>query len=633
MIAPSSLSDLLASEVFNSTDRHFASLMERLAGKESPELRLASALVSRWLAEGQSCLPLGQVAGQPYPQTKTDGAVQIKCPSQKEWEELLHATPVVGRPGEVKPLILDDSGRLYLQRYWRYEQAVATDLLNRLGRPVTEIDKPALAKTLKQLIPGSSKPGEIDWQKVAVFAAVRQRFCVITGGPGTGKTWTVARLLALLLEQPGSEGLRIKVAAPTGKAVARIQESLAEALTDLSCPDAVKARLQAKDLTTTIHRLMGTIPNSVKFRHGPDNPLPVEVLVVDESSMVSLSLMAKLLSALKPDARLVLVGDKDQLPPVDPGGVLGDICRAADINRFSEAFCGDYMQCTGEALAGNTDPLRRLPDVVVQLRTNYRSGEAAALHALCIAVNEGNALAATEVLRKPAEANAAVAWKTLPQPKDLKKVLRETVQTHYGPMLKAGSAAEALNGLSRFRILCAVREGPYGVVTINRLVEEILAEAGLAPADKIKFGSYPGKPVMVTANNYVLKLFNGDTGVIWPDTGGGNLMVHFPAETGLVRVVARERLPGHETVYAMTVHKSQGSEFDRVLLVLPDRESQVLTRELVYTGLTRARQSVHILANENILRSAIKVHAELASGLSDQLARLASPPSPKAACE
>jgi len=623
-----SLSSLLESEAFNPIDRHFADLMRRLSNHDCPALVLAAALVSRRLADGHPCLPLAHFGGRAFPGMPLDNNLSsIVCPSQEEWERTLKGTGLVGQPGECKPLILDRCGRLYLQRFWSYEQTVANDILARLRQPPLALDAGTLTNSLARLFPVST-PGETNWQKLAAFTAVRQRFCVITGGPGTGKTWTVARLLALLLEQPGSESVRIKVAAPTGKAVARLQESLAKAMTDLPCSDTVKARLQAKDLTTTIHRLLGTIPNSVKFRHGRDHPLPAEVLVVDESSMVSLSLMAKLLSALKPDARLVLVGDKDQLPPVDPGGVLGDICRAAEINRFSEDFCSDYKQCIGEALTGDTGPLRGLPDVVVQLRTNYRSGEATALQDLSIAVNEGNALAALRVLRKPAEANVVVALKALPQPKDLKKVLRDAVLAHYGPLLKAGSAAEALTALGRFRILCAVREGPYGVVTINRLVEEILAEARLAPADKVKFGSYPGKPVMVTANNYALKLFNGDTGVVWPDGGGGTLMVHFPEETGLVRAIARERLPEHETIYAMTVHKSQGSEFDRVLLVLPDRESPVLTRELVYTGLTRARQSIEILANEKILQSAIKAHVELASGLSDQLAPQAIPPGP-----
>jgi exodeoxyribonuclease V alpha subunit len=468
--------------------------------------------------------------------------------------------------------------------------------------------------------------------------AARQRFCVITGGPGTGKTWTVARLLALLLEQPGAASLRVRLAAPTGKAVARLQESLASALARLDCPDAVKTRLQAKDLTTTLHRLLGTIPNSVKFRHNADHPLPVDVLVVDEASMVSLPLMARLLAALPPAARLILVGDKDQLPPVDPGNVLGDLCQAAAINGFSETFRADYERCGGEALPVATEAgtSGTLLDCVVQLGRNFRSGETAALHAVSAAVNAGDAARSCELLREFTATDAAIGWQPLPAAAQLKDALRTTVISHYGPVLQAASATEALRALGRFRILCAVREGPYGTIAVNRLVEQILGEEGFTTPEAIQRGSYAGKPLMVTANHYLLKLYNGDTGVVGqppsaaavPATalvattnGGQSSLVHFPEETGGLRAIARERLPEHETAYALTIHKSQGSEFDEVLLLLPEATNPVLTRALLYTGLTRAKKVVRLLASEASLRAAIGSPAPRRSGLSDALAR------------
>ena len=638
MTKPTALSTLLASEAFNSTDRHFASLMERLAGGNSPALTLASALTSRWLAEGQACLPLNQVAGQPNPPTGFDGATQVNCPPQAEWEAQLRATSVVGRPGEVKPLILDDSGRLYLQRYWRYEQDVAGELLKRLTGPPSGMDQALLAGTLKRLFPDSSQPGEPDWQKVAVFAAVRQRLCVITGGPGTGKTYTVARLLAALLEQPGGDQRIIRLAAPTGKAVARLQESLREAAKDLAVPEAIKAKLQDEAITTTIHRLLGTLPNSVGFRHDAANPLSLDVLVVDEASMVSLSLMARLLAALKPEARLILVGDKNQLPPVDPGGVLHDLCQAATSNSFSQGFCTDYHGCCGETIDAATNSALRTPpsalnDAVVRLATNHRSGNSRFLHAASVCVNAGDAdgflkLATLDSFRSPHSAlrigtrlpettNSTVVWQELPQPGKLKDALKNAVREHYQPAIQCASVAKALQAFGQFRILCAVREGPYGCAAVNRLVEDILREDGLIPAESLRLGSYPGKPVMVTANNYLLKLFNGDIGLIWPEEG--RLLVHFPAKADSIRAVARERLPAHETVYAMTVHKSQGSEFQHVLVILPDRETPLLTRQLLYTGLTRARQTVTILAPETTLRQAIAAQAQRASGLGQAL--------------
>ena len=224
-----------------------------------------------------------------------------------------------------------------------------------------------------------------------------------------------------------------------------------------------------------------------------------------------------------------------------------------------------------------------------------------------------------ELLHHSEGADSIVTWQELPQPRRLKDTLRDAVREHFGPVLQAGSAAQAIGALGRFRIICAVREGPYGTMTINRLVEEILLELELVSAEGIKFGNYPGKPIMVTVNNYVLKLFNGDTGVVWPERLGGRTLVHFPEETGSIRAVARERLADHETVYAMTVHKSQGSEFDHVLLVLPAKENPMLTRELIYTGLTRARKSVRLLSNEDVLRAAVRSRALRASGLRQAL--------------
>jgi exodeoxyribonuclease V alpha subunit len=609
----SPVNEILKSEAFHPVDRHFARLMQELAGGDCPELELAAALVSRRLAEGHSCLCLDKIAGKSFPELPTGKVAPLVCPPCDEWKKSLCETSVVGRPDEDKPLILDDAGRLYLQRYWKYERVVADEILKRIQQPPFVPDVKAVAAGLKKLFPGTSE--KTNWQKVAAFAALRQRFSVITGGPGTGKTWTVARLLALLLEQPGGENLRVKLAAPTGKAAARLQEALSRSLAGLACSETVKARLQAKDLTTTIHRLLGTIPRSVKFRHDAGNPLPVDVLVVDEASMVSLPLMAKLLAALRPDARLVLVGDQDQLPPVDAGNVLGDLCRAAKINGFSENFRADYRCCSGETLAGENVSIGGLADTVVQLRNNYRSGEMAALTDISNAVKAGDAGGTMELLGQP---TAALAWQPLPSAKMLKAALRDAIVSHFGGVLKSATPAAALDALGKFRILCAVREGPFGTEAVNRLAEEILADAGFIPPDKLKSGGYAGRPLMVTANNYALKLFNGDTGVVWPSGGVGSL-VHFPDETGAICAVARERLPEHETVFALTIHKSQGSEFDHVLLVLPDQPSPVLTRQLFYTGLTRARQSVRILSPEAILRATVATQLQRSSGLADAL--------------
>jgi exodeoxyribonuclease V alpha subunit len=622
MTENSPLNAILESDAFNPVDRHLANRLVRLSGKDCPVLGLAAALVSRELAGGHSCLSLGAFSGRSIPEGGPESGQSICCPPRADWEKLLLETSVVGRPGDAKPLILDDAGRLYLHRYWCYERAIAQDLLARISMGPLALDMTILAAGMERLF--DSSHGQTNWQKMAAFAAVRQRFSVITGGPGTGKTWTVARVLALLLEQPDGGSLRVKLAAPTGKAAARLQESLLQSLDTLACAEEIKAKLRAKDLTTTIHRLLGTIPNSAAFRHGTDNPLPVNVLIVDEASMVSLSLMARLLSALKKeDVRLVLVGDKDQLPPVDPGGVLGDICRASLINGFNQAFSMAYPICKGDTPPASASISNgKLINTVVQLNVNYRSGEAVALHDVSMAVNVGDASKVVSLLRKAD--GKTVSWQGLPPRQQLKNVLRDTVRSFYLPVLQAPSPQEALQALGRFRILCAVREGPYGTIAVNRLVEDILSDDLPALAEKIRFGSYPGKPVMVVANNYILKLFNGDTGVFWA-TNGASPLVHFPDESGSIRAVARERLPESETVYAMTVHKSQGSEFEHVLIVLPEKENPVLTRELFYTGLTRAKKSVLILSNETVLRFAVETRAQRFSGLTDAICSDAHP--------
>lgn len=611
------LDAVLASPRFNPIDRHFSDLMVEFSGGNCPELALAAALASRHLADGHSCISLADFSDRPFPEGAETDSDTVVCPSSSAWEKALARCEIVGKPGEDKPLILDAAGRLYLHRYWSYEQAIAKDLLARAEIATQVPDTTRLQKGLKRLFPDST--GATNWQKVAAFAAVQRPFCIVTGGPGTGKTWTVARVLALLLEQPGFENLRVKLTAPTGKAAARLQESLAQSLDSLACPAEVKARLQAKDLSTTIHRLLGPIPNSTSFRHDEDNPLPVDVLVIDETSMVSLSLMARLLAALRKEGtRLVLVGDKDQLPPVDPGGVLGDVCRAASINRFSRAFCKRYEECTGEALPEGELIQAGLSDAVVQLQVNHRVGEAAVLNSVSARVNAGAHLEVNQMLKTAGASGSPIAWELLPSQKVLKNAIRSTVLSHYAPVLQASSPEKALEALGLFRILCAVREGPYGMLSINRVVEEILAEELPEASARIRFGIYPGKPVMVAANNYTLRLYNGDTGVFWRTPVGASL-VHFPDENGALRAIARERLPEHETVYAMTVHKSQGSEFDHVLLILPDKESPILTRELVYTALTRARKSVRLLCEPRLLSCAIQNTAQRKSGLTDAL--------------
>ena len=630
-----------AYDTFSDLDRYFARFLERLAGGNNLELALAAALVSRNRSEGHICLDLAVVAGKPFQERADNAAQAVVCPDLVSWTQKLRASLVVGAPGEFRPLILDEAGRLYLHRYWEYERALAAEIKRRAGEFPLAIDEKVLNECVDRLFPdgavlgvhasacsefdtlkgghrthfqSSGKGEEVDWQKVAALTAARRQFCVISGGPGTGKTRTLVRILVLLLELARGKPLRMAVAAPTGKAAARIQDEIRAAKEQLPCANAIKAQLPEQ--ATTIHRLLGATPDSAFFRHNAKNPLPVDVVIVDEASMVDLALMAKLFAAIPASAKVILLGDKDQLASVEAGAVLGDICAGG----FSEGGVPRRLARQGLAeLAPPADVTARpaLTDCIVQLRKSYRFGEDSAIHRLSSAINDGGAPRAVEILNESRAPESGVAWVKLPEPARLKSALKEKLLAGFQAYFKATDARAALQELSRFRILCALRAGPYGVVRVNELAEEIFEEAGLIR----QTGSwYLRRPVMVTRNDYTLRLFNGDTGAILPDAGGGVPRAFFLGTEGELRAVLPARLPEHETAYAMTVHKSQGSEFERVLIVLPDRDVPILTRELLYTGITRARAGVEIWAGEDVLAAAIGRRVSRSSGLCDAAA-------------
>ena len=599
-------------EIIAPIDRHFASLMAGLSG-DSPEVKLAAALVSYYRRQGHICVDLEEYERKPPPAELVAALGFAAWPDSSSLVQRLRNCAVVGRPGDFKPLVLDDSGRLYLHRYWKYETALAKAIARLAKGSAPLVDQTELQKGLSRLFPRNG--GEaIDWQLVAAFAAIRKRLCIITGGPGTGKTRTVVVLLALLLEQ--HPAMRVALAAPTGKAAARLQEELKHAKATLPCKPAAKDRLPAE--ASTIHRLLGSVPDSAFFRHDAENPLPFDAVVVDEASMVDLALMAKLVAAIPQSGCLILLGDKDQLASVEAGAVLADLCNGGEQHGFSDQFIKEFKALTGEELPPEAGAGRAsdLGDCIVELRKNYRFGNQSGIYRLSRAVNDGDSEKALEVLHESGgPAGLQVSWKPLPAPAALKAALKPIVLSRYQDYLRAVNPAEALNALGRFRILCALRNGPYGVVNLNRLVEEILSEAELIDAKAV---FYAGRPVMVVRNDYNLKLFNGDIGVVLPNDSK-ELRACFAGPEQTIRDLMPIRLPEHETAYAMTVHKSQGSEFERVLLVLPGEDSQVLTRELLYTGLTRASQEVELWSDQGIFATAVRRRISRRSGLREAL--------------
>jgi len=598
-------------------DLHFAGLMMNLAGDAAcAELALAAGLVSNTTAdEKHICLDLEASASRPLTALFSDVAASaaaqlqhIHTPAAGAWSAKLKACPVVGGPGEYRPLVLDGQNRLYLYRYWAYEQQLAAEIKTRIKADRPRVDHGLLQKSLARYFP----PPKVlpDWQKIAAFAAVTGRLTIISGGPGTGKTHTVTNILALLLELDAD--LQVAVCAPTGKAAARIQESIKSTKQTLNCPSALLPKIPEE--ATTIHRLLGVRRNSPNFYHDQHNQLPIDVLIVDEASMVSLALMKKLLQATAAECRIILLGDRNQLASVEAGAVLGDLCAAADPENFSETFCEQYAAVgAADLVPGCAADQAVLSDCAVELKFSYRFDAAAAIGAVSRAVNSGDAGAALAITDQ--DTNGTISRKALPDPDDLEDCLAALVDTGYAGPSAAEDLQAAFRVLDTFRILCSHRRGLYGVVGINRLMEGILQKKGLIDA----VGPYyRGRPVMVQHNDYTLGLYNGDVGIIWPDDNGEN-RAWFPDRTGGLRALSTNRLPAHETVYAMTIHKSQGSEFDRILMILPNVAAPIYTRELVYTGLTRARQSIDIWAAADIFETAIQARVERRSGLREAL--------------
>jgi exodeoxyribonuclease V alpha subunit len=579
-----------ASEALEPIDRHFGHLLGRLDGG-APLVARAAALTSRAVREGHSCLDVAAAA-----------AAEAAAPA--DWLQGLRASAAVGAPGEWRPLILDAAGRLYLYRYWAYEQALARAI--RARAPLARVDEGALRAQLDVLFGTEGT----DWQKIAAATACLRRFCVVTGGPGTGKTHTVVRILAALLGQAGARPPNVALAAPTGKAAARLQEAIRAAKHSLPVEPDVRAAIP--ESASTLHRLLGVRPNSVHFRHGPDNPLPLDVLVVDEASMVDLALMAKLVGALPAHARLILLGDRDQLASVETGSVLSDICEAGG-GGFSPAFARRLEVLTGAPVPAAEAAAPPLADALVHLQHSRRFSGQGGIGRLAAFVNQGQATEALELLRSGGEGE--LAWQS--PGAGLGQALAKASVAGYGAYLQAIGSAEpgAVFALfNAFRVLCAHRSGPSGVEALNRSIRAALIEAGLLRGEGVW---YPGRPVMIGRNDYDLHLYNGDVGLCLPGPDG--LRVVFQSVDEGLRQFHPGRLPVHEDVFAMTVHKTQGSEFERVMLVLPAEESRVLNRKLLYTAITRARSGVLIWGSETVFRRSVATPALRGSGLVDAL--------------
>jgi exodeoxyribonuclease V alpha subunit len=547
--------------VFEAADVHVARRLTVLVGEADERVALAIALVVRALRGGSVCVDLRAAEAQV-------GLADLPWPDADDWMAAVRGSALLGSP----PVLRLFGDLLYLDRYWLEEEQVCADLLA-LSASGAVGDLPAFERLF---------PQGYDEQRAAAEITLSQAVTVLTGGPGTGKTTTVARLLALLVGQAelaGAPRPRIALAAPTGKAAARLAEAVAAEVEKLDAVD--RARL-ADLRATTLHRLLGSRPDtSVRFKHNRGNRLPHDVIVVDETSMVSLTMMARLLEAVRPDTRLILVGDPDQLASVEAGAVLADLV---------------------EGLAGRRDVR------VAALRTPHRFGES--IGALAEAIRIGDADRVVRLLRAGGE---HMEWIDSDGPADR---LREVLVPHALRVREAavlGAAEVALATLDEHRLLCAHRRGPYGVAQWNRQVERWLSEETGQPVSSVW---YAGRPLLVTANDYGLKVYNGDTGVVV--VGDDGLRAVIAGATGTLDF-ATSRLADVETMHAMTIHKSQGSQVAEVTVLMPPDDSRLLTRELFYTAITRAKAKVRVVGSEASVRAAIARRAVRASGLRQRL--------------
>lgn len=628
----SRLRQLVDANIIQEIDYYFPEFLRDSFGESNEATLKAAALITYANRQGHVGVDLSVYDDQtPLFSDREGGALPApELKGEKDWVSKITGSKTVGDEAAETPMILEGS-RLYLRKFWKYETELAEIILEKCRRSRSEIlgnpeNMPQtvcdiIAETVDDIFHETPSP----YQQTACLTALLSSFSVITGGPGTGKTYTVLRLLALLLKLSEDETaakpfklptrLRIAIAAPTGKAATRVRESILAGLDDLKIDEELKSRIPTE--AQTIHRMLKSVHNSPHFRHNQENPLPYDVIIVDEASMVDLALMNKLVKATRPDARLVLLGDKDQLASVEAGAVLGDICRSDHLNRVSAEYAAFFKRCGMEGLEEQSaDKAKLLRDAITELTESKRFGGDSGIGMLATQVNAMNVQQALSILSD--QISQDISWSG-------KNALGSVMKPWMDHLEKLSaqdlSAEKAFEIIREKQILCAHRRGPYGSEDINRNIERaIRPESGRYATGEW----YPGRIVMFTRNDYNLNVFNGDIGITLQDPDSDRLMVYVERPSNQDRGKGYEALsPAQagecETAFAMSVHKSQGSEFNHVLLIMPEKPSPVITKELFYTALTRAKESFEVFGSKKVLQHAVAHNVRRTSGLARRL--------------
>jgi len=588
--------------------------------------------LSESLRAGHTCLPLSVIANSHYGYRCDNQGIVMNHGFAFTDEINLAKLLVTLTDTHQQQGIVFNNGRLYLRRYFNFEQELLTFIIEK-NRQANDQSQQVFSlldikQCIEQLFPELSqnnKPEEeVDWQKVAVANAINKPLSIIAGGPGTGKTYTVTKLLAALVmlneKDSSREDKNIALVAPTGKAAQRLSESITNALQGFESLVGEQVLAKIPQQAQTLHRLLGVIPNSVNFRHHQGNFLNIDVLLIDEVSMVDLPMMVRVFRALPSHCQVILLGDADQLPSVAAGSVLNDLAPkphsgfSVENQQYLESITA-YKQLYSSKKETKSN-LSILPaDHLVFLEKSRRFDGEGGIGKVANHVINGNfkdSWLLLEASGKPVVVGDSSCNALRLSPNKIDNWLFDLVKTYYLPIFELKTVAEAFKQLQKFRILCATRVGKQGVEALNEQVHNLLIQQGVITAFQTR---YRGQPIMINVNNYALGLYNGDIGLLWKNDAG-HLMAVFEQANNEYKWVNPARLPQHETVYAMTIHKTQGSEFEHVVLILPDQtDNKLLSRELMYTGITRAKKKLSIASLVNVWRHGVNTKTQRYSGI------------------